>query len=147
VCGVGADIGTGTHMSDTAVGELAPIVAESVNNWQVRIVLSGEIDGAVAPLLRAELARHLAAGRRVLRIDTRGLDFIDTTALGVLLEMHWRCLRVGGTLLLSGVRDPLRKLLAITGLDAVLLVDRAETPGAGGAAPRLPQQRIASLRY
>jgi anti-sigma B factor antagonist len=134
-------------MSDTAVGELAPIVAESVNNWQVRIVLSGEIDGAVAPLLRAELARHLAAGRRVVRLDARRLDFIDTTALGVLLEMHWRCLRAGGTLLLSGVHDPLRRLLTITGLDAVLLVDRADAPGVGGTAARLPHQRIASLHY
>ncbi len=134
-------------MSDIAVGEFSPIAAESVNNWRVRIALSGEIDGAVAPLLRAELARHLAAGRRVLRVDAHGLRFIDTTALGVLLEMHWRCLRVGGTLLLSGVGDPLRKLLTITGLDAVLLVDRAAAPGAGGAAARLPQQRLAALRH
>lgn len=121
------------------------IVTELATSWQARICVSGELDGAAAPLLRAELDRHLSAGRRVLRVDTRGVGFVDTTALGVLLEAHWRCLRLGGTLLIAGVRDPLRRLLAMTGLDGVLLVDRAESSGTGGEAARLPRQRISGL--
>ena len=121
------------------------IITELANSWQARISVSGELDGAAAPLLRAELDRHLAAGRRVLRIDTRGVRFVDTTALGVLLEAHWRCLREGGTLLIAGVREPLRRLLSMTGLDGVLLVDRADSSGVGGETVRLPRERISGL--
>ena len=140
-----ADTALGTSTNTGRVKRTPKIRTEFVNSWQARISLAGEIDGAAAPAVRAELARHLSLGRRVLRVDARGIDFVDTTALTVLLEAHWRCLRDGGTLLLTGVRDPLRRLLAITGLDSVLIVDRAEPSGAGGGVPRLPRQRITHL--
>jgi anti-anti-sigma factor len=140
-----ADTGLADSPSTGTATRTPQVRTEFVNSWQARISLTGEIDGAAAPAVRAELLRHLSVGRRVLRIDARGVDFVDTTALSVLLEAHWRCLRDGGTLLLTGVRDPLRRLLAITGLDRVLIVDRAEPSGAGGGVPRSPRQRITNL--
>ncbi len=121
------------------------VTTESCNSWRAKIVLRGDIDGAFAPRVYSELDRHLRAGRRVLRLDVRGVEFVDTTALAILLESHWRCVRLGGTLMLSRVRDPVQRLLTLTGLDLVLLIDRADYVGAGGGVTRSPRARISGV--
>ena len=51
----------------------------------VRIVPSGPLDMATAPLLEARLAELRDAGHRRLIVDLRRLDFIDSTGLRLLL--------------------------------------------------------------
>jgi anti-sigma B factor antagonist len=95
------------------------------DEWRAAIVLQGELDVATAPELRAELDRHLDAGRRVLRIDTQRLDFIDSTAIGELIRANQRCADAHGSLILTNVSARLWRVLEVTGLDSVLLVDTA----------------------
>lgn len=95
------------------------------DEWRAAIVLQGELDVANAPELRAELDRHLDAGRRVIRIDAERLDFIDSTALGELIRATQRCTEEHGSLILTNVSPRLWRILRITGLDNVLLVDTA----------------------
>jgi anti-sigma B factor antagonist len=83
--------------------------------------LGGEIDAEVAGVLEAELEVQHAARRRVVRVDTYGITFIDSAAVDVLVEAHRRWLAMRGTLVLIGVTGPTERLLQLTGLDRELL--------------------------
>jgi len=98
----------------------------AADEWRAAIQLCGEIDIANADQLRQELNDHLEAGRRVIRVDTNRVDFIDSTAVGALVEASERCRVEHGSLILTGVRRPLQRLLQVAGLDQVLLVDTAD---------------------
>jgi anti-sigma B factor antagonist len=95
------------------------------DEWRAAIQLCGELDIANAELLRRELLHHIDAGRRVIRVDTSRVDFMDSTAVGALVEASERCRAEHGSLILTGVRRPLQRLLQVAGLDQVLLVDTA----------------------
>jgi anti-sigma B factor antagonist len=95
------------------------------DEWRAAIVLQGELDVANAHELRAEFDQHLDAGRRVIRVDTQRLDFIDSTAIGELIRASQRCTEAHGSLILTNVSARLWRVLKVTGLDSVLLVDTA----------------------
>jgi anti-sigma B factor antagonist len=103
-----------THVETTASDE-----------WRAAIALHGELDVANAHDLRAELAEHLDAGRRVIRIDAAGVEFMDSTALGELVIASERCVAEHGSLILTNVPPRVRRLLDVSGLDRVLLIDTA----------------------
>jgi anti-sigma B factor antagonist len=98
------------------------------DDWRAAVELHGELDIANANALRDELAGHLDAGRRVLRVDTSDVSFMDSTAIGTLVTASERCRHEHGSLILTGVTPPLERLLGAAGLDSVLLVDTAERP-------------------
>ena len=86
----------------------------------VRVV--GELDMGTAAPLWAVLQSHLAAGRRFLRLDVRGLRFLDATALSGITAVHTDVLQARGTLILTGVQSVVGRMLSLTGLDDVLLI-------------------------
>lgn len=107
------------------IARIVSVRTIAVDEWRAAIALHGELDIANAEGLRAELMGHLDAGRRVLRVDASGVDFMDSTAIGVLVAVNARCREEHGSLILTGLRRPLLRLLKIAGLDQVLLVDTA----------------------
>jgi anti-sigma B factor antagonist len=98
---------------------LSTVTADSARAW---IRLCGEIDAALAPALSDLVDEHVAADRRYLRLEMSAVTFMDTTVLGVILAAHHRLLRSRGTLILTGVRKPVSRLLALTQLDQQLFV-------------------------
>jgi anti-anti-sigma factor len=96
------------------------------DEWRAAIELCGELDVAHAEELHRELAGHLDAGRRVIRVDASRVEFMDSTAAGALAAATARCREHHGTLILTGVRRPVQRLLELAGLDRVLLVDTAD---------------------
>lgn len=84
--------------------------------------LAGELDRASAPLLRAALENQLAIGRRYIRLNLAGLDFLDASARSVLVEMHREFLGRRGTMILTGASSMIRTLLRIDGLDKELFI-------------------------
>jgi anti-sigma B factor antagonist len=110
--------------SDRVV-KMTPVLTTSSDDWRASIVLTGEFDVANASELRGELGHHLDEGRRVLRVDARGVEFMDSTAIGELISASERCRADHGSLILTGVPRRLQRLLTVAGLDQVLLVDTA----------------------
>jgi anti-sigma B factor antagonist len=53
-------------------------------DWAV-LAVRGEIDVATAPQLREELLELVSAGRKQIVVDLSGVDFLDSTGLGVLV--------------------------------------------------------------
>lgn len=107
------------------VARVTSVRTTAQDDWRAAIELCGDIDIANAGELRDELVAHLDAGRRVIRVDASQVEFIDSTALGALVMANSRCLDDHGSLILTGVRPRLQRLLRVAALDQVLLVDTA----------------------
>ena len=85
--------------------------------------VSGEIDLYTAPRLHSELAAALAGGGPVrLVVDMSGVEFCDSTGMNVLLSCLRQARERGGELELAAPRPAVRKILSVTGLDAVFTV-------------------------
>ena len=85
------------------------------------VVVRGELDMATSPKLR-ELLDHLVdVGSRRIVLDCRGLDFLDSSGIGVLVATRTR-LGDGGELVLDSPTPHVRKVLEITGVAAHLSV-------------------------
>lgn len=108
-----------------ADGSTAPIETTGCDEWRAAIAVRGELDTAIAPTLRAELERHLLAGRRVLRLDVGAVTFIDSEALGELIFASQRCIADRGSLILTKVPPNVRRVVEIAGLAGLLLIDGA----------------------
>jgi anti-anti-sigma factor len=102
-------------------------------NALVKVI--GELDLSTAAPLWAVLDSHLAAGRRFLRLDLSGVTFLDATALTGITRAHKELLARRGTLVVTGVRSLVGRVLRMTGLDEVLFV------GGSRADDDLPDER------
>jgi anti-sigma B factor antagonist len=108
------------------VARVTPVRTTAQDEWRAAVELAGELDVANADQLADELYAHLDTGRRVLRVDAAKVEFMDSTAVGVLVAVNSRCREVHGSLIVTGVQRSLWRLLQIAGLDQVLLVDTAD---------------------
>jgi anti-sigma B factor antagonist len=107
------------------VEAMTTVQTTAADDWRAAVTLQGELDIANAHEIREEFNRHLEAGRRVIRVDTAGVEFIDSTALGEIILASNRCRREHGSLILTNVPARMRRLLTLAGLDQLLLVDTA----------------------
>jgi anti-sigma B factor antagonist len=86
------------------------------------VVLRGEVDMATAPQLREALFAILDTGVTSITIDCRGLEFLDSSGIGVLIAVRKR-LGDDGTLTLEAPPAHVRKVLELTGVtDHVTIV-------------------------
>ena len=88
------------------------------------MIASGEIDLYTAPRLQAELAAVIAGAAPASRVvvDMSGVDFCDSTGMNVLLSCLRQARERGGELELAAPQPAVRKILSVTGLDAVFTV-------------------------
>ena len=77
------------------------------------VVVAGRLDAAQAPAAQAFLDRTTG----VVTLDCRGLEYISSAGLGVLLKTHKRLLGSGGKLRLTGVGPHLKDIFAYSGFD------------------------------
>ena len=90
---------------------------------------------ATCPQLRQEIVGQISAGHTNLVIDLGGVEFIDSTGLGVLIGGLKRTRSHGGDLRVSRVGDRLEKMFELTGLgDVLAVVDLTDPERAVGAA-------------
>jgi anti-sigma B factor antagonist len=87
-------------------------------DWTV-VEAKGEVDLYTAPRLKEQLVQLVGGGRSRIAVDLEQVEFLDSTGLGVLIGGLKRAREAGGELALAGPREPVRKVLSITGLDRV----------------------------
>jgi anti-sigma B factor antagonist len=88
------------------------------------VIATGEIDLYTAPRLHSELAAvvaNSAPGTRVV-VDMSGVEFCDSTGMNVLLSCLRQARERGGELELAAPRPAVKKILQVTGLDAVFTI-------------------------
>ncbi|MQA25335.1 MAG: anti-sigma factor antagonist [Micromonosporaceae bacterium] len=79
--------------------------------------VGGEIDVYTAPRLRERLLELIAEGERRLLVDLAGVEFLDSTGLGVLVGVQRLLGAQGGHLGLVCRQERILKVFRITGLD------------------------------
>ncbi len=81
--------------------------------------VGGEIDVYTAPKLRERLVGLINSGHHDLIVNLEGVDFLDSTGLGVLVGALKRVRAHEGTLVLVCTQERLLKIFRITGLAKV----------------------------
>ena len=110
-------------VSDVA-GNGGAVLALRVASSQGRstVEMAGELDSYSAPRLRRCLRQRTDAGDRTIVLDFRGIEFIDSAGVGVLIgavkSLHQR----RGELIVTSPRPQAAKLFEMTGLNTVLTV-------------------------
>ncbi len=88
------------------------------------IVLKGEVDIYTAPRFKEDLLALIDDGATDILVDLTQVEFVDSTALGVLIGGIKRLHPLDGRLLLIADTRPVLKIFAITGLDRVFSIYR-----------------------
>ncbi|WP_332698018.1 STAS domain-containing protein [Halalkalibacter lacteus] len=97
-------------------------IRQEKNEDVVVLYLSGEIDAFTATKLREELIPLAEMGQTV-RVDLSGVDYIDSTGLGVFIGALKATHITEGNLTLVGMSTRIKRLFSITGLDEVIAID------------------------
>jgi anti-sigma B factor antagonist len=91
------------------------------DEWSV-VEVGGEVDVATAPRLREQLIALVNDQRYHLVVSLEGVDFIDSTGLGVLISGLKRVKTHGGRFSLVCTEPRILKVFEITGLLTVFNV-------------------------
>lgn len=101
------------------------VAVEELDGWAL-VRVTGEVDVATAPRLRERLIGVISDGQPRVVLDLDGVDFLDSTGLGVIVSALKRTRSHGGDLRVVSTRPSVRQLFALTGLDlAMPVVDSA----------------------
>ncbi|HEY5316432.1 MAG TPA: STAS domain-containing protein [Solirubrobacteraceae bacterium] len=96
----------------------------------VRIEFEGELDIATTSGAEAELRRVEQSGARVIVLDLRGLTFMDSTGLRLLVSADARAREADRRLAIVRGSAAVQRVLELTGLDARL--DVIDDPAEAG---------------
>jgi anti-sigma B factor antagonist len=88
-------------------------------NSRAVVDVKGEIDVYTAPKLREKLIELVSEGSYDIVVNLEGVDFLDSTGLGVLVGALKRVKAHDGELSLVCTQDKILKIFKITGLTKV----------------------------
>jgi anti-sigma B factor antagonist len=95
------------------------------------VEVGGEIDVYTAPKLRDKITELVGEGHHDLVIDMEGVDFLDSTGLGVLVGGLKKVRAYDGSMELICSQDRLLKIFRITGLAKVFTIHDSEAEALG----------------
>ncbi|MBM7096819.1 MULTISPECIES: STAS domain-containing protein [Alteribacter] len=87
------------------------------------VSLAGEIDVYTVPKLKEELIPVTEEPNKQVIVDLSGINYIDSTGLGVFIGALKATDQSGSSLKITGVNDRVRRLFTITGLDEVIEIE------------------------
>jgi anti-sigma B factor antagonist len=96
--------------------------------------VKGEIDVYTAPKLREKLIELVSEGSYDIVVNLEGVDFLDSTGLGVLVGALKRVKAHDGSLGLVCTQDKILKIFKITGLTKVFPIHGSVDEAVGASA-------------
>lgn len=90
----------------------------------VRLALSGELDIVSSPALKRTMAEVATSDAELVVVDLRGLEFMDSTGLHLLLQAQQHAHDLGRKFALVRGPEQVQRLFDLTGLtDTLTIVD------------------------
>ncbi len=86
------------------------------------VAVAGELDVESAPQLDEHLTAAIDGTPTLLVVDLSGVDFLDSTGLGVLIKAYARQRDAGSEFAVVASADRITKVFRITGMDSALSV-------------------------
>jgi anti-sigma B factor antagonist len=90
-----------------------PVVGVDERSGAIVVKLAGDLDLYNAEQVRSALASAIDRSARVV-VDLGDVDFIDSTALGALVDAHQK---LDDGLRIANPQDPIRRALQVSGID------------------------------
>lgn len=87
-----------------------------------RVSIAGEIDIYTAQLFKEKLYNVVDSSGKDLKIDCSGLNYIDSTGLGIFIGALKKTRLNGKEIYLDNMKDNIKKLFIITGLDKLFII-------------------------
>jgi anti-sigma B factor antagonist len=95
---------------------------EEVLADEAKVFVSGEVDIYTAQQFKDKLYSIVEKSGLDLVIDCGGLNYIDSTGLGIFVGALKKTRMAGKSIYLENVRDNIKKLFVITGLDKLFIL-------------------------
>jgi anti-anti-sigma factor len=115
-----------------------PFLVEKSERYSLIRLQSEKLDTMVAPALKSELVVLNADGVKNLIIDLSETRYCDSSGLSAILVANRLCKNANGVLVVTGLQDPVKKLIAISQLDSILKI----TPDITAAIDRLVAEDV-----
>lgn len=103
-------------------------------NAHAVVDVKGEIDVYTAPKLREKLIELVSEGSYDVIVNLEGVDFLDSTGLGVLVGALKRVKAHDGSLAIVCTQDKILKIFKITGLTKVFPIHETIEAASGAAS-------------
>jgi anti-sigma B factor antagonist len=81
-----------------------------------------KLDSNVAPALKSELVVLNSDGVKSIIIDMSATRYCDSSGLSSILVANRLCKNAKGSFVLTGLQEPVKKLIAISQLDSILSI-------------------------
>jgi anti-anti-sigma factor len=95
---------------------------EKRDNYSVIKINSDKLDSLLAPTLKSELVLLNSEGIKNIVIDLSSTRYCDSSGLSAILIGNRLCKESEGVLVLSGLQEPVKKIIAISKLDTILQI-------------------------
>jgi anti-anti-sigma factor len=86
-----------------------------------------KLDSNVSPSLKSELVVLNADGVRNIIIDLSESRYCDSSGLSAILVANRLCKNANGSFIITGLQDPVMKLISISQLDSILTISKTLT--------------------
>lgn len=87
--------------------------------------LSGEIDHHSAVIVRSEIDGMIAEHRpERLVLDLSGIDFMDSSGIGLIMGRYARMKTVGGELVVQRPNERIRRIFEMAGLERIVRIEQ-----------------------
>ena len=98
-----------------------PVETKQLESGIAVISISGRLAlGGETGKLDAALTELLTQGHRHVVLDLTGLDYVDSSGLGMLVDCLTRIKKAGGEMKVAGPNARIRRILSMTGVGSML---------------------------
>ena len=108
------------HGGQDAVAPFDVVIGQE--SGRTAVYLRGELDASTAPYLGHLLDQLCDDGHQQIALDLSQLAFLGAAGLRVFIRTHQALRATGGILILTRPNRMVHRILAITGLDARLVI-------------------------
>jgi anti-anti-sigma factor len=93
---------------------------EKTDKYTVIRLQAEKLDSNIAPALKSELVVLNTDGVKSIVIDMTNTRYCDSSGLSAILVANRLCKNSNGTFVLTGLQEPVKKLISISQLDTIL---------------------------